>query len=295
MLTKSTLSRHSPYVGLWITGVILTLNGCLPGPARPAGGNGQPTPQQPAGEHLTLGNPSGASIANPDNYLLAKPQFALSFNRSRGIINWVSWHLDRTWRGDAPRTTTFRPDPDLPAGYSTARNADYAKTGFDKGHLCPSEDRDRSPADNAATFVLSNVVPQAPNLNRGVWKALEDYARKRVDEGNEVYIVAGVSGTGGEGENGPANSVGESRITVPASFWKLLLILPDGDDDLRRIGPNTEVVAVWMPNQQNASGQRWSGYQLSVNDLEQKTGLRFLSTLPADLQAILKRQGGGRY
>jgi endonuclease G, mitochondrial len=272
------------------------LEGCIPMPSRPGPvvvGN-VPAPVI-VSQHLTLGNPSEASQADPNNYLLIKPQFTVSFNRSRGIANWVGWHLNRTWRGDAPRTKTFRPDADLPAGYSTIKTADYERTGFDRGHLCPSEDRDRSPADNAATFVLTNVVPQAPNLNRGTWKALEDYARKRVDEGNEVYIVAGATGTGGSGDQGEASTLAEGRITVPAYCWKVLLILPDGDDDLRRIGPNTEVVAVYMPNQQGASAMRWQAYQLSVSELEQKTGLRFFSNLPQDVQAVLKQQTRGRY
>jgi endonuclease G, mitochondrial len=296
MVTKSMFMPNR--TGLWFVvrswWVVLLLQGCLPSrPTPPAGGN-VPAPTI-VSEHLTLGNPSEAAQADPDNYLIIKPQFTLSFNRSRGIANWVSWHLSRNWRGDAPRTKTFRPDPDLPTGYTAARNADYERTGFDKGHLCPSEDRDSSPADNAATFVLSNVVPQSPNLNRGTWKALEDYARKRVNEGNEVYIVAGATGSGGTGENGEAISLANGKITVPAYCWKVLLILPDGDDDLRRIGPNTEVVAVYMPNQQGASAMRWQAYRLSVNELEQKTRLRFFTNLPQDVQGVLKAQTGGRF
>lgn len=280
---------------LWVS-LLLLLNGCLHGPTKPSTGtSGQPGNQTPISEHLTLGNPSEASTADPDNYLLLKPQFSLSFNRGRGIANWVSWHLDRSWRGDASRTKTFRPDTDLPTGYSTVRTADYERTGFDRGHLCPSEDRDSSPEANAATFVLSNVVPQAPSLNRGVWKSLEDYARKRVDEGNEAYIVAGVTGSGGTGEQGRTTSLANGKITVPAYCWKVVLLLPNGDNDLQRINANTQVVAVWMPNQQTASGQTWSTYRLTVSELEQRIGLRFFTNLPADVQLALKRQTATGY
>jgi len=287
MLTKSTFTQNRLLTTVVIGSLLFSLAGCLPTPTGP-----KPTsrPTQVFSEHLTLGNPSQAATVDPDNYLVEKPQFALSFSRSRGIANWVSWHLSPEWRGDAARTKTFRPDPDLPAGFSTIRSSDYERTGFDRGHLCPSEDRDSNPTDNAATFVLSNVVPQAPKFNRETWKYLEEYARKQLDTGNEVYLVAGTSGVGGTGEQGEATSLAGGKITVPAALWKVLLIMPNGSDDLNRIGPNTQVVAVYIPNQQTSSGSRWETYRLSVNDLEKRTGLRFFANLPVDIQAALKRQ-----
>ena len=290
MLTKSTFTQNRLLTNLFIGSLLVVLNGCLPGPVGPKPGN-RPTTQV-VSEHLTLGNPSQASKADADNYLLEKPQYALSFNRSRAIANWVSWHLSPEWRGDAARSKTFRPDPDLPAGYSTVRSSDYERTGFDRGHLCPSEDRDRSPEDNAATFALTNVVPQAPKFNRETWKYLEEYARKLVDNGSEVYLVAGTTGVGGTGEQGQANSLAGGKITVPAALWKVLVALPNGTDDLNRIGPNTQVVAVYIPNQQSSAERRWETYRLSVNDLEQRTGLRFFTNLPVDVQAALKKQTG---
>lgn len=292
MLTKSTFTQNRLLTTLLFSSLFVTLNGCLPTPRGP-----KPTsqPVQVASEHLTLGNPSQATTVDPDNYLVEKHQFSLSFNRSRGIANWVSWHLSPEWRGDAARTKTFRPDPDLPAGYSTIRSSDYEKTGFDRGHLCPSEDRDSNPTDNAATFVLSNVVPQAPKFNRETWKYLEEYARKLVDSGNEVYLVAGATGSGGTGEQGFANSISDGKITVPAAMWKVLLVLPNGTDDLNRIGTNTQVIAVYIANDQSVSAQKWTSYRLSVNELERKTGLIFFGNLPPDVQVALKKQTGSSF
>lgn len=292
MATKSTsVQSWSAHLGLAI-GLVSLLSGCLrpPTPARPPV-EASRSVQLPVGEHLVLGNPSQAAQTDPDNYLLTKPQFALCFNKSRGIANWVSWHLGPEWRGAAARTKSFRPDPDLPAGFSTIRTADYERTGFDRGHLCPSDDRDNSPTDNAATFVLSNVVPQAPLNNRETWKYLEEYARTLVDQGNEVYLTAGPTGVGGDGEAGSATSIAGGRVTVPAALWKVLLVLPNGTDDLNRIGPNTRVIAVYMPNTQANPNLPWRRYQLTVNELEQKTGYHFFTNLPADVQQTLKSQG----
>ncbi len=75
--------------------------------------------------HLTLGNPSGASISNPDNYLMIKPQYALSYNRSKGTANWVSWQLNSSWLGHMDRQNDFRPDETLPPGWERVTPSVY--------------------------------------------------------------------------------------------------------------------------------------------------------------------------
>lgn len=87
-------------------------------------------------DNLALGNPSGASTTDPENHLLTKRQYALSYSRSRGIANWASWHLNQSWKGNVRRTNEFRPDPALPTGWYTrtggpVRTSDYTNTGFD--------------------------------------------------------------------------------------------------------------------------------------------------------------------
>ena len=91
--------------------------------------------------HLALGNPSNAksSTTNADNYLMLKPQYALSYNKSKGIPNWVSWQLNQSWLGNAPRQNNFRPDDSLPEGWYRVRPSDYTGSGFDKGHMAPSD------------------------------------------------------------------------------------------------------------------------------------------------------------
>jgi endonuclease G len=243
--------------------------------------------------NIALGNPSGASTNDPDNYLMTKPQYVLSYNRSRGIANWVSWCLNTSWKGDSRRTNDFRPDPLIPTGWYAAHTGDYTNTGFDRGHLCPSDDRDITPEDNAATFLLTNIVPQAPRNNREVWKNLEDYERQLMSNGNEIYIIAGVSGTGGTGQNGFATSIAAGKLTVPATLWKILIVVPTGTDATFQITENTRIIAVNIPNEQTAADKPWRAYLTSVDALEKLTGYDFLSSVSVDIQQIIEARVDG--
>jgi endonuclease G len=69
-------------------------------------------------------------------------------------------------------------------------------------------------------------VPQAPTHNRQAWRLLEEYARKLVEQGNELYIIAGTAGKGGEGDNGKITSLASGKLTVPAALWKVIVVLP---------------------------------------------------------------------
>ncbi len=243
-------------------------------------------------DNMALGNPSNAATdpSSPSNYLMVKPQFVLSYNSSKGEANWASWHLSRAWKGTAARQDDFRKDPELPSNFFSPSSTSYSGSGYDRGHLCPSDDRDGSIADNSATFVMTNMIPQAPNLNRISWLALEDYGRKLVTQGNEMYIVAGGYGTGGVASSTSSlvNSINNGQIEVPAYTWKILVVLPVGKNDISRITADTRVIAVAMPNRFDVNDLSWGNYRVSVDALEQSTGLDFLSEVPVGIQAAIE-------
>ncbi|HEU4408844.1 MAG TPA: DNA/RNA non-specific endonuclease [Polyangiaceae bacterium] len=243
-------------------------------------------------DNLAMGNPSGATadVADADNFLMVKPQYALSYNNSRGGANWVSWHLSSAWKGSAPRSDTFKTDTSLPTGFLRVSTSFYTGTGFDRGHLCPSEDRDASSTDNLATFLMTNILPQAPDNNRITWKALETYARKLVKQGNELYIVAGGRGSGGQGSAGAAATIHGGDVTVPSHLWKVLVVLPVGSNDVARVDDSTRVIAVDMPNDQSVNSKGWGEYRVSVDELEALTGFDFLSNVSASVEATVEAQ-----
>lgn len=239
-----------------------------------------------AGEdHLLLGNPSNATsdVANENNYLMNKPQYSLSYNRSRATANWVSWRLDSTWIGTAPRQDDFRPDAQLPAGWYQVLDTDYSGSGYDRGHMTPSGDRTRSIADNSATFLMTNMVPQLAANNQGAWEDFETYLRSQANAGQEIYIVSGVVGNIG--------TIAGGRIVVPQYTWKVALFLPNGTNDLQRITKGTRAVGIIMPNFPPLNiNATWREFRVSVNQVENLTGYNFYSNIPKITQEIIERR-----
>ncbi|KER10389.1 MAG: hypothetical protein HY22_05890 [[Candidatus Thermochlorobacteriaceae] bacterium GBChlB] len=240
--------------------------------------------------HLTMGNPSGAvtSTSSPSNYLMVKSQYALAYQRDLGIPRWVSWHLDRSWLGSAPRQDDFRADGTLPSGWYRVSNTSYTGSGFDRGHMCPSADRTNSITNNSATFLMTNMIPQAPDNNQGPWARLEDYCRTLVNQGNELYIICGAYGSGGTGSAGYKTSIDGGRVRVPSRTWKVIVVLPSGTNDVARVTTSTRVIAVNMPNSQGIRSANWGSYRTSVDAIESATGLNLLSAVPSSIQTTIE-------
>jgi endonuclease G len=236
--------------------------------------------------NMALGNPSNATAdtTNSDNYLMIKPQYSLSYNNTKHIPNWVCWHVDSTNLGPVDRQNNFRSDSTLPVSWYHVTPADYKKTGFDKGHQCPSGDRTNDSQDNSATYLMTNMIPQAPKNNEITWKNLEDYCRTLVQAHNELYIICGVSGQGGIGKNGPASTVGKN-VVVPANTWKIIVVVPS---NLHVVTDSTRVITVLMPNTQDCSKQSWDKYRVSIDSIEQLTKYDFLSNVPEAIQKVLE-------
>jgi endonuclease G, mitochondrial len=252
-------------------------------------GSGGSTTTPGDNDNMLLGNPSNATsnLVNTNNYLMVKPQYCLSYSNSKHTPNWTSWHLTSTDLGSAARQDDFRADATLPSGWYQITASEFSGSGFDRGHMCPSADRTSSVANNSATFLMTNMIPQAPNNNQIPWANLENYARTLVNAGNELYIISGPYGQGGTGSNGYATTVGNG-VVVPAKTWKIIVVLPNGNTDLSRITTSTRVIAVLMPNDQTASSQSWGYYRVSVDSIEAITGYDFLSNVSASIQNVIE-------
>ena len=232
--------------------------------------------------NLLLGNPTKAAedAKDADNFLIQRPQYTLSYNHSKGEANWVAWHIDRQDLGGTDRGK-FRPDPDLPDDWQI-RPDDYRNSGYDRGHVCPSGDRTASREDNDATFYMSNMLPQTAELNRAVWADAENAIRDIVKQGNEVYVIAGGAGK--------QSTIADGKIVVPEVCWKVVLILPEGKNDLQRINEKTRVLTIAMPNVANDALKNgdWRKYIVTTDKLSRAIKMDFFTNLPAKLQSALK-------
>ena len=240
--------------------------------------------------HLTMGMPAAASLDTPNAYLMVKPELALSYNRDRGTPNWVSWHLADEWVGSLSRNDTFRADPAVPADWYRVLGTDYFSSGFDRGHMVPNADRDPATSIpiNQATFLMTNIIPQAPDNNQGPWADMENYLRTLLPA-NELYIVAGGAGTGGTGSSGFATTIAGGNIAVPASTWKVALVLPkESGDDVGRVTPGMRTIAVVMPNVQGIRNHDWQSYIVSVDAVESLTGYDFFSAVADPIETSIE-------
>jgi DNA/RNA endonuclease G (NUC1) len=244
-------------------------------------------------QHLLLGNPEfndqEARSDLPDfsnNYLIEKPQFALSYNESTKTPNWVSWQLNSSWLGGTGRyDSDFRGDTDLPGGLTRLSGRSYENSSYDRGHMIPAADRRRpldtpersasTDKDERATFVMTNVVPQFIDNNRffgpryttpelaSAWLNLEVEARNIVLDGNkELYIIAGSTdensanqirsrATQRERDNPVITNprlLKDQGIKIPGWTWKVITILDPGQG-ISDITAATSVIAVMTPNQ----------------------------------------------
>lgn len=236
--------------------------------------------------NMLFGNPSGATatVVMGDNYLIDQGYYIESYNATRGEPNWVSWHLDPSNTTNATgRLDNFAAWSGLPTGFYAVQSNSYSGSGFDRGHNCPSADRTSSTAANGATFLMTNMIPQAPQNNQQTWNGLESYLRLQTLQGNEVYIIMGSYGTGGTGSNGPANTINNGHVTVPSNVWKVAVIIPAGNGDVSRVSATTRVIAVNTPNI-NTINTDWTKYIVTVRSIEQATGYNLLSALPQSVQ-----------
>ena len=166
----------------------------------------------PSGTPPAFANPRLAQGA----VLLCNDGFAVTASSvTRGGL----WSAERLTQASVeaarrlPRENRFHPDARLPPE-GRAELADYARSGFDRGHLVPSGDMPTSQAQQQ-TFSLANMVPQAPTLNRGPWERIESAVRRLARRRGELYVVTGPAFTGTQ-----IDTIGDNRVLVPTAIWK---------------------------------------------------------------------------
>ena len=141
--------------------------------------------------------------------------YATSYNHQHFQPNWVAYTLSKEkLNGEAERTNDFKVDPKIVP--PTANTKDYTKSGFDRGHLAPAADMSWSPQAMRESFFMSNISPQAPKFNRGIWKKLEEKVRTWAKTKSTLFIITGpILSPDLNQKIGKMN-----KITIPKLFFK---------------------------------------------------------------------------
>jgi DNA/RNA endonuclease G (NUC1) len=216
-----------------------------------------------------IGMPTAAGKKRHD-FLIARPQYTLSYNIPLGRPNWVSWHLrQEDLSGDMRAGRGWRFDPDLPRSAPHVTHADFVRGGYAVHYLCSPFDRRGSLADQIATSFISNVIPMLRWRYLKIWYKLVEHCRELAQFGWELFIQAGPGGQRG--------TTGNGRIVVPEFVWKIVVAIPQGIDPLAST-EDARVIAVRMRNSETTKNiSHWRDCQITIGALEDELGFRFLS------------------
>lgn len=253
-----------------------------------------------------------APLAGKRERLIYHTGYTVSYNADWRLPNWVAYELTpEETSGTAKRADRFVPDPEVPF-HETATTDDYKHSGYDRGHMAPAGDMKWSEAAMQESFYLSNICPQHPALNRGIWKRLEDLVRRQAATRGSVYVVCGPLaadtarrlGGGGSGDGGSGDQRGGQGVLVPHGFFKALLQYADGrwaaiaftfdNGDAEAGGKATSggqrANATDKGRSAKTAGTALSDHTLSIDSLEILTGFDFFPALPDSIETAVERE-----
>ena len=206
-----------------------------------------------------------------DDQVISHTGYSFLYSDKDKQSRWVAYELTREETKKLYyRTDKFLTDPAVKSG--TATDSDYAGSGYDRGHLAPAADMGWSSSTMAESFYYSNMSPQLPAFNRGIWKKLEELVRTWAIENEALYIVTGPVLTDG------LRSIGQGKVSIPNYFYKVVL-------DYKN--PDINGIGFIFPNA--GSGEPLQYYAVSIDSVEKITGIDFYPLIPPDQQAQIEK------
>jgi endonuclease G len=203
--------------------------------------------------------------------IVERDGYALCYSEEHEQAWWVQYELtsDEVRNKRSNRTDDFRPDPLIRSG--SASLADYKYSGYDRGHLAPAADMHWSLQSMSESFFMSNMSPQKPGFNRGVWLKLESAVRAFAMDNDAVWVV-----TGPVLEEG-LPTIGVDKVAIPRAYYKVVL-------DFTK--PEYKAIGFILPNEGSREDLRT--FAVPVDKVEEVTGLDFFSRLPDRLENELE-------
>lgn len=198
--------------------------------------------------------------------------FTLCYSEPHEQAKWVAYKLtaDMCNNNGEERTNNFREDPLVKT--KSALPEDYKKSGYDRGHLCPAGDMGWSEQTMSESFYMSNMSPQVPAFNRGIWKYLETDVREWAKQNVEIIVV-----TAGVLQDSLPVIGSVNKVAVPKYYYKVIL-----DYTL----PEIKAIGFVLPNE--GSKQSVFDYAVTVDSVEHLTGIDFFPALPDSIENYLE-------
>jgi endonuclease G len=208
---------------------------------------------------------------NSKDKIISHAGYSLSYNETHEQANWIAYVLTKEETNKLfNRTNKFLSDPMVDTG--TASQKDYEKSGYDRGHLAPASDMSWSAAAMAESFYYSNISPQTPSFNRGIWKNLEGLVRTWAIENKTIYIATGPVLTN------TLQSIGPNKVSVPNYFYKVIL-------DYTK--PSIKGIGFILSN--SGSKEKLQKYAVSIDSVEELTGIDFFPLLPDSQEELIEK------
>ena len=250
------------------------------------GSNPVPDPEKPSGYASMLEIPAlkGGSMNQFITHTTKRngkdyPTYSLEYSYKYKHSYWIAYRFDNTTGGNVGRNEAYKPDPELPSQYAAKHN-DYTNSGYTRGHLCASSDRQYSKEANQQTFYMSNISPQSGNgfnQSGSAWNTGEDKVQAwgyNISKSTDtLYVVKG--GTIGEGM---IKGYIKNEIAIPKYFFMAVLF---------RSGDNYKAIGFYMPHENlkdDPDKKDPKKYLMSIDALEQETGIDFFHNLPDNIE-----------
>lgn len=212
-----------------------------------------------------------APLLDRPEHILNRLAYTTSYNQETKLPNWVAWQLTAQHTGGPYKRKgiKFQEDEEVPMPRAT--DADYYRSGYDRGHMCPSGDNKWHEDAQQQSFLLTNICPQHHGLNAGDWNEMEGKCRKWAEQYGSIYIVCGPILY-----NEAHKTIGRNKVIVPEAFYKVLL----------RMGNEPQAIGFIY---KNISGNRPMGdYINSVDQVERITGIDFFPALPDSIETLIE-------
>ena len=210
-------------------------------------------------QHVYKGAPISA-IKSDDQYL-CRTNYAVHYRYDTRTAEYVVEHVTKqSVSGHAKRQDDFRVDPEIKKEHQSLLS-DYKGHPYDRGHLAPAGNNTQNDKIMSESFLLSNMVPQVPNNNRGIWKQLETYVREWALKGMDIYVVSGTI------YRRNSKTIGDNKVGVPDKLFKVIIDKTTGNS-IAFIFPNTELPVGDLVK-----------YATNVKAVEDATAIKFMPGL----------------